>query len=616
MNKIENLISRAETCDKEELYDWLQRLDTIYYSGDGGGDDGDNLSDEHYDRIRDIYETRFGPFQHVGAAVADPAARVRLPYWLGSMDKMKSGDRIEKWMSNHPPPYLVEEKLDGVSALYLAGDRRMYTRGDGAVGADISTLIPHLHLPSGASMVVRGEIIIKRDVFKARFQDIFKNARNLVSGVVNAKDRREDVLTALDFIAYEVLHPVGLTASQQRAFLTKSGFQTPRHEVFTKKPTVTQLDDLLHRFRTQSQHDIDGIVVSIDGRSYTRNTSGNPAYAFAYKNVTNLATTRVEEVLWRISKHGQIKPRVRIQPVDLAGATITFATGFNARYIRDHKVGPGAMVEVTRSGDVIPFLVRVLQPATTAQMPTVSYEWNKTGVDIIATEGEEDDAIFTRRAVHFFSTLSVRGMAEKTIEKIVSGGYRSIGSILSITADDLKTLGFGDKESSNLLSSIQTIYTGGGVDTATLMAATSFFGFGIGARKIQLVLDEMDVLSDEAVTLEKIAAVSGWSTTSAESFLRGLTAFREFVAVEGIPLQTRRRAEATLTTKKFVFSGFRDKEMERRIEAVGGKVVSSVSKDTSYVVVKDAAAASSSKTKKAIELGVAIITEKELHAMM
>jgi NAD-dependent DNA ligase len=616
MNKIENLISRAETCDKEELYDWLQRLDTIYYSGDGDGDGADNVSDEHYDRIRDIYETRFGPFQHVGAAVADPAARVRLPYWLGSMDKIKSGDRIEKWMSNHPPPYLVEEKLDGVSALYLAGDRRMYTRGDGAVGADISTLIPHLHLPSGASMVVRGEIIIKRDVFKARFQDIFKNARNLVSGVVNAKDRREDVLAALDFIAYEVLHPVGLTASQQRAFLTKSGFQTPRHEVFTKKPTVTQLDDLLHRFRTQSQHEIDGIVVSIDGRYYTRNTSGNPAYAFAYKNVTNLATTRVEEVLWRISKHGQIKPRVRIQPVDLAGATITFATGFNARYIRDHKVGPGAIVEVTRSGDVIPFLVRVLQPATTAQMPTVSYEWNKTGVDIIATEGEEEDAIFTRRAVHFFSTLSVRGMAEKTIEKIVSGGYRSIGSILSITADDLKTLGFGDKESSNLLSSIHTIYTGGGVDTATLMAATSFFGFGIGARKIQLVLDEMDVLSDEAVTLEKIAAVSGWSTTSAESFLRGLTAFREFVAVEGIPLQTRRRAEATLTTKKFVFSGFRDKEMERRIEAVGGKVVSSVSKDTSYVVVKDAAAASSSKTKKAIELGIAIITEKELHAMM
>jgi DNA ligase (NAD+) len=236
-------------------------------------------------------------------------------------------------------------------------------------------------------------------------------------------------------------------------------------------------------------------------------------------------------------------------------------------------------------------------------------------VDIIATEGEEEEAIFTRRAVHFFSTLSVRGMAEKTIEKIVSGGYRSIGSILSITADDLKTLGFGDKESSNLLSSIQTIYTGGGVDTATLMAATSFFGFGIGARKIQLVLDEMDVLSDEAVTLEKVAAVSGWSTTSAESFLRGLTAFREFVAVEGIPLQTRRRAAATLTTKKFVFSGFRDKEMERRIEAVGGKVVSSVSKDTSYVVVKDATA-SSTKTKKAVELGVAIITEKELHAMM
>jgi len=96
MNKIENLISRAETCDKEELYDWLQRLDTIYYSGDGGGDDGDNLSDEHYDRIRDIYETRFGPFQHVGAAVADPAARVRLPYWLRRMGKKKKGGGGEK----------------------------------------------------------------------------------------------------------------------------------------------------------------------------------------------------------------------------------------------------------------------------------------------------------------------------------------------------------------------------------------------------------------------------------------------------------------------------------------------------------------------------------------
>jgi DNA ligase (NAD+) len=157
------------------------------------------------------------------------------------------------------------------------------------------------------------------------------------------------------------------------------------------------LVEKLVEFKQDSPYEIDGIIVQADIK-YTRNTSGNPDYAFAFKILSEVAETTVINVEWNISKWGALKPRVEIEPVELAGVLITYATGFNAKFIKDNEIGPGSRILITRSGDVIPYILKILT-RTEADMPTIEYVWNETGVDIIS---ENPDEMCIKRMLSFF----------------------------------------------------------------------------------------------------------------------------------------------------------------------------------------------------------------------
>jgi NAD-dependent DNA ligase len=261
-------------------------------------------------------------------------------------------------------------KLDGVSGLYSTenGELKLYTRGDGTVGQDISHFLPYLKLPKVDNTVVRGEFIMTKAIFNAKYKDHFANPRNLIAGTIN-RLTVNDVIYDIHFVAYEVLVP-SLSPSAQMAFLQNNGFNAVRNGVRPDK-TNELLSWLLVLWRGDYEYEIDGVIVTND-KIYPRKV-GNPDHSFAFKMVLSdqMAETKVVDVHWTASKDGYLKPRVQIEPVHLSGVKIEFATGFNGAFIRNNRIGVGALINIIRSGDVIPYIKDVITPADEGKMPSV-----------------------------------------------------------------------------------------------------------------------------------------------------------------------------------------------------------------------------------------------------
>ncbi len=627
--EFDQLVGDAQTMKKKDLLKMLRCLDDVYFNNPDKVNEV--LPDEYYDILRDIFTNRFGKYEHVGLTPAVNKEKVRLPYWLGSMDKLKPENvkELDKWISKNKGPYLLEDKLDGVSGLliyYPDGKMSLFTRGNGSEGFIIDNLIRYLDIPETHELnidnivAIRGEIIMTKKNFK-EFGGQYKNARNLVSGVVNAKKVNSKVAMHLDFVTYEIIDPIGLSGKDQLKWLSENGFIVPQHEFVRRKIDTDFLITKLDQFREKSKYEIDGIIINDESKIHTRNTSGNPKYAIAFKKLSNLETTIVEEVVWKASKHGILKPRIRVNPVDICGVTITWVTGFNGKFIEDNKIGPGTELEITRSGDVIPHIVRVIS-STYAQMPDRRYKWNKTGVDIILEDDEDADETISSRLTHFFSTLKIRGISKATVAKFVENGLNTITSILDAKIDTFKTLGFGPKVSDNMYKEIRKGISN--IDLGTLMAATPFFGFGLGKRKIQLILDEYPNIlkskKSDAVLIKEISEIAGWSEESAKQFVEGIAHFKEFLDENPeISFITKARLavddNAQFAGMKIVFSGFRDKKLEEIIVARGGTVSTSVSKNTSLVVTNDPDS-DTGKVKKARDLGVRVISREKFDEMI
>lgn len=376
------LLGTFEDYTLDEMLAVLRAADDAYYNHNGES----FITDEEYDTLR-LYARGLDPdhsyFLGVGSEVR--GGKVKLPYEMGSLDQIYEGE-ITDWVGNWSLQQhfiIASDKLDGTSALLVYGEdgnlQIAYSRGDGVRGADITRHIRRFKcLPTnvGGSMVVRGEVIFPkneflkvRDKVKSRSGKQYKNARNMAAGVMNAKTNDSVVYDHIDFVSYEIIGSENgkhnmLVDLRDIGFLTAHADSFYGHEL-----TDRTLTEHLEKRRSASIYEIDGLVLDADAAHVresmnpTRETL-NPAYAVKYKiaDASNQAIAIVEGVEWNVSKSGYLKPKVRIEPIDLVGVTITYATGFNAKFIRDNMIGPGAKIRITRSGDVIPFITDVVEP--------------------------------------------------------------------------------------------------------------------------------------------------------------------------------------------------------------------------------------------------------------
>ena len=569
---------------------------------------------------------------------------------MWSMDKIKPDtDTLNKFKSKFSGPYVISCKLDGVSALYTTekDKPRLFTRGDGTYGQSIDHLIPYLNLPTEKDITIRGELIIKEKLFQEKYAQEYKNSRNFISGLVNKKTITKEyieIIKDIDFVAYEVINPKNLTPSKQFNKLIELETITVQHiaNITPDQLTNEYLSEKLIEWRTNYEYTIDGIIC-IDDKVYPRQNK-NPEHAFAFKMVLSdqVAEAKVIDIIWTPSKDGLLKPRIQIEPVTLGGATINYATGFNAKFVQDNKIGVGATIRLIRSGDVIPHIQEVIKPASIPLMPKEDYIWNPTNVDIILANKDTDETVLLKNITGFFKALNTNGLGEANVKKIIETNKNTIPKILKMSQKDFEEVeNFKTKMATKVYTSIQKQ-----IKEASLVkiaAASNIFGRGFGERRIQAILQQEPTIFQQALTsekkIEKVKAIDGLAEKTATDFVKAIPEFLKFLeeanleyklnltkdkdkdedgnVVNPIKDQAKspKKEDHPLTNKNIVMSEFKSttmtkKELTEKLEKVGATIQSNITKSTDILIVGDLTK-ETTKMKKAKEQQTTQIIELE-----
>jgi DNA ligase (NAD+) len=626
------LIKKSKKLDQREFELLLDDLCNRYYNNETKDE---VIDDKTYDRLLEIYEEKFKvKYGKVGSKPT--LTKVKLPYYLGSLDKIKTQKALDLWIKRNEieSEFILTDKIDGVSALYVNGNK-LYKRGDGVEGTDISHLIKYFNLPKIDNCAVRGELVIKTKEFAKYKKDLpNSNPRSIVSGLTNSKTLNTEMLKSCSFIAYQYLddEKTEKKKSEQFEIIEKLGFELPNY-IKIDNIDLEVLQDTLQNFKEKCEYDIDGLVITTDTESELL-TGKNPKNSIAFKQDGDGVITTVIEVEWNASKNGVLKPRVKIETIEINDVKINYATAHNAKYIYDNGIGKGAEIEVIRSGDVIPYIKKVVN-SVEPDLPNedLNWEWNNTKVDIILKNSEENSDVIKKQITDFFKQLDAKFLGEKTIGKLYDNGFDTLKKLFNITIEELTSIEgikskSAEKYQNAILSSIKDVSLG------KIMSASQKFGQGFGEKKLMIILDKYPNILELSKKLKreklisKIQKIKGIKTV-ADKFVDNLPNFIEFleehseITIEEKTVEIvfeeevkekkkeekKEEKKKTLNEQVIVLTGFRDKELEGKIIKMGGRVVSAISGKTTILVkkTKDADKKPSSKELKAIENGVEVI---------
>lgn len=569
--------------------------------------------------------------------------KVKLPYdiQMGGTIKAKTEEEINKWLANYNSGvYCISDKIDGVSAL-LTYDKKdgvnFYLRGDGKISRLINNLLKAewsemIKTIKGSRVILRGELAIsKRNWMKiSEKYPEYKNSRNTVAGIVNSKgkdlksDRFKFVLAHMSYIVYEVITPE-LSPRDQFKLINE---KLPKdNQVFnlclTKDDKIgkTYLSELLKKRVKDSKFTIDGLViVEASKKRNERDSDGNPKYMIAYKENTGHTVT-IRDVIWEISPLSKIVPVGIIDPTLMSGSTVTNISLYNAKYVIDNGIGPGAVVIATRSGDVIPTILQIITRAT-PKMHKYNYEWNENETEHIY-KGVETHEMTIKRLEQFFIRLKVEGLRQKTIDKLYTAGYTKPQEFFfAKSPDDFITTGIQLKGAQNIYENITIAKNN--CSLAQMMSASLCFQ-SLAEKRIQMVVDSIpDILTIKVKLLEKkMVNIQGFGAKSTDSFLAGLTCFMEFYSELPKEVQKRlstvgnKQADKVINTSVkrpiIVFTGFRDTDMEEKFKTKGYIIGDNLTKrdaDITTLVIENKES-SSNKITNARKWGIKILTRIE-----
>lgn len=598
------LAARAELT---ALVVWIQKAKTAYYNTQV-----ELVPDAEYDEWEKRVRALNPKHPILDATGAEPEKRARnkvaLPVGMPSLDKVKP-DSVQAWLDNHPGPWVLEDKIDGISLQIECGPKpRLFTRGNGTIGQDISHLIPHLRLPDLTKIRgrVRAEVVMSRARW-TQWAAQAENARALVAGSINTLTGVHAAFPHIDVLAYEIMQP-RMKPSDSLRQLRTWGFKVVPHKIVTTI-TVPQLQALRLARRTGSPYDVDGIVIVQDKVSQLATTS-KPAYAVAFKDTDegDVAETTVVSVEWNASRHGYLIPTVIIEPTRLSGVTVKRATGFNAAYIRDNRIGPGARITITRSGDVIPDIQAVIVPARRASMPAQVAEWN--GAHLVLKDAAADSDVAVRRIAYFFGYIGVEGLKGGVASQLSAAGHDTILKVANLTLKQMEAA-IGVAAAAKIHPAIR--YCLSECTIMDIMVASGEFGRGISATRLKTVARSVPSLRDllnqpPAQISAKIAAMPGWSSATATQFAAGVPAFLRFlVRLPAQPKPEKKPPTAgRLKGVRVCFTGFRDAALEAQIENSGGTVTNTVNAQLTVLIARDSAS-TKPKAVKARQLGITIM---------
>ncbi len=580
--------------------------------------------------------------------VAKENRKEKLPIPMYSLEKDKSVEEFQKHLSSNDlsneTECVISGKLDGISLVVdERNNKQAWTRGDGEVGQE-STMhfdkMNRIDHNDQRFVYSYGEAILSKANWMKHFQGKlsphtgkpYKSARNLVGGLLNADDARDE-LQYVDYIRY------GLSSDRdkQEMLAVCNTLNAVEFEYFVcKAKDITE--DLLDKLYQEwsEKYQIDGVVIDINNKDIRsklgRERNNNPKYARAIKlpKWGENAIVKVLAITWQVSKQGNLKPVINIEPTDIGGATISNVTAYNAKYLFDNHICVGSIIEITRSGDVIP-----------KHLNTISYDevefkrmreeiacpscgglvyWDETSTELFCINPDCRDRRISK-LVHFFKTLEVEEFGEPTIIKVYDRGYKTPLDVLKMGFNDIYSVeGFATKSANNLLKEFSKLKENG-TTLAKLIHACDVTEGRLGSTMIQLIFDDLKGSDPYNQKIERLIGIKGIAEKSAHIFN---SAMQEFLKPEFQDLLDYVKINETIQTEvlgekfagyKICFTGVRpSKEQEAIILSEGGEVVSGVSKNTTHLVVKDLSSKtlSSGKSVTAKGLGIEILTLEDL----
>lgn len=600
-------------------------------------------------------------FSHVEPAPVSNKRRRRLPIPMKSLNKVKTFDEILQWVRSLglPPKtsLVIMPKYDGISWLHDEINHHTYSRG----GAENEGQDCHEHFETGKFLELEdhdafpvnytfGELMITVSDWEQFFANRlspytgnrYKSPRNTVAGLIN-RDFASDELKYTTFVRYGADETSLFSGKWGKFsdFLQDLCYHFHQPACFCRTQ-LFRLDDekLISTFRQwREQYYIDGVVIYINDlllwdKIGRQQTSGNPLYAIAYKNpaFTSTYETEVIGIDWAVSKSGALKPVVKITPVDTGDCIMENPTGYNAKWVKEHYIAPGAKILVTRSGGVIPKILQIIEAASpeaidkqneclgTCPVCGSPTAYDENGAELCCTNPDCDGKRLAK-INHFFKTVGCEKIGEETISKMFDAGLRSIKAILdSKTRKLLQIEGFAEGIVSNIKKETERIKKG--VDLATLMHASDCFK-GIGTVKAKAFLANMslevlhDFINGQWLVKQPSDKCPDFSSeafqqlpATIQNFFKGYEPFMAFLEETQIPPVIPEIAQPSNDRYhgfKVCFSGIRDKALENAIVDGCGMVMDNVSKNTTHLVVRDPHA-NTSKIAKAKSLGIPIMT--------
>ena len=627
--------------------------------------DNPTMSDYDYDhKLRRLEEleaahpetvTPDSPTQRVGGKPLESFAQVAHRVPLESLqdvfdfDELRAFDQRVKGVTPDAD-YVVEPKVDGLSVALEYEDGlfvRGATRGDGQVGEDVTEnlrtiqSIP-LRIPDApASLIVRGEVFMPKRVFHAlneererRGEALFANPRNAAAGSLRQLDPKIAASRRLDILVFNVQWAEGVqfqTHLETLEYLQHKKFKVIPHYTCSNVEEATGRITEIGENRDQFQFDIDGAVVkvnSLSDREALGSTAKFPRWAAAYKYPPEVKPSRVVDIVVQVGRTGVLTPKAVLEPVRLAGTTVTNATLHNQDFITEKDVRIGDTVLVRKAGEIIPEVLSVVlekrpdgtEPyflPKTCPVCGAPVERDQDGAHIRCT-GAECPAQLLRNLAHFASrdAMDIDGLGIAVVENLVGAGLvKTPGDLYFLQEEDVAKLDrMGKKSAQNL---IQAIERSKSQDLSRLIYAFGIRQVGQKAGKVLAAhFKTLDAL--EQATLEELTAVDDVGEITAGSILEWMASpqSKHLIArlrEAGVNMTAAQQGEdRRFAGMTFVLTGklerFTRDEAAEMIETRGGKAAGSVSKKTTYVVAGEDAG---SKLRKAQELGVPVLSEEE-----
>lgn len=632
-----------------ELVESIKFYNQQYRNGDS------QIEDIEYDNLVEILYSINPNSDFFNISIIDnnenSSRKEELPIQMFSLDKEKNVDDIINWIKsnsvNSDELVIITPKFDGISLAINESNNHAWTRGNGYIGQRSDD---HYKLCNGYNknnnyFYTFGEVIISKENWKNNFENkiniksgkLYKSSRNTVTGLFN-NDEPNPELKYVDYIRYGLVdNNNSLNKNEQLELLNSLNIVKLKYEICYVSDLVSlhnnnKLDFYLNELYKDWSKDyqIDGLVIEFNRyilrENLGREKNNNPKFARAIKlpNWFDIYQTKIIDIIFKVSKQGKVKPVFIIEPVNINGATINKATAYNCKYLIDNNIAIGSIIDIVRSGDVIPKHIKTISYIDNGvfdlknklkKCPSCgnSLIWDETETELICTNPNCKD-IQLSKLIHFVTTLKFEEFGEKEIENLFNQGFDSYSKLLYITYSDLINLnGWADKSIQNLLNQIKRLNEFE-IDFALLLHALDLFDGKLGYKTCKLILNNININNLDDINIYELTKIKGVSDITAHSFINGIKQFYNSKYNElPIKYNINKRPNIIIgdlcSNFKVCFTGVRNINVEKFIIENGGTIIDNVSKNTTHLIIKDYSnkTLSSGKAKKAQDISTIVI---------